>query len=295
MAGTIFDYEAGRIYARFAHYGKTDFIQLDIRMDGDTIITTDCDDDWQKAEPEFYQKDSIEFSVYMSSTFCPFKDFIRFLEAITIDVKECAFRWEAEGPEGEMRWERRFVEDTGFLTVRWDSAKEKFNHRMMLNTRQAVEMLYTAFRTFVDSSDYDPFRYERLTYGESFVLIINDATLDDLCEALIPLKADAAEAVIQRLFDVVLDRSFRGLLNQSFPVDYFLKTDDGTTKSNEQKPVIESSWDTWDKEQRKANLKEIYTWQYLGPFGANLRQLRSTIIENFLEFPEHQQQSDTVG
>jgi hypothetical protein len=285
MAGTMFNYEAGRIDARFTHYGKGDYIQLDIRMDGDTIITTECDDNWQKAEPEFYQKDSIEFRVYMSADSWPFKDFIRFLEAITIGVQECVFRWDAEGPNGEMRWERRFVDDTGFLTVQWWGRKEEFNHRMMLNTRQMVEMLYTAFRSFVDSSDYDPIRYETLSYGEGFELVIKDATLDDLCEALILLNAESAEAVLQRLFDAVSDRSFRGLLNQRFPLAHFLNTDDEVTKSNQEDPIIEPSWNTWDMEQRRANIKDIYTRLLFTAFGENLRQLRSGIIESWLAQP----------
>lgn len=284
MAGTIFNYEAGYIDARFSHYEKTDFIQLDIRMDGDTIITTECDDNWQKSEPEFYQKDSVEFSVFMTATSCPFKDFIRFLEAIALGVQECAFRWDAEGPEGEMRWERRFIDDTGFLTVLW-SSEEEYNYRMMLNTRQAVAMLYGAFRSFVESSDYDPVRWESLTYGENFELIINDATLDDLSEALVMLNAEAAEAVIQRLLRVVSDRSFHPE-KQSFPIEYFLKLDDAATIPSEPEPIIEPDWDSWDKEQRKVSIKSIFDWPLASWMGSNLRQLRSTIIESWLALPE---------
>lgn len=148
-----------------------------------------------------------------------------------------------------------------------------------------LEMLYTAFRSFVDSSDYDPMLYETLTYGDAFALIINDATVGDLCKELISLNADAAEAVIQRLFDMVSDRCFSGS-RQSFPIAHYLKTDADATGPKELKPTIESNWDAWDKEQRKEHIKEIYTWQFLSSFGGNLRQMRSMIIENFLAVQE---------
>ena len=137
MSGIFFDYEPGRIHARFSHRGKSDDINLEIRMDGDVTTTTDCDDEWHLAEPENWQKDGTEFTVYMSSVFCPFPDFIRFLEAISIEVQECGFRWMAEGPDGAIQWTRRAIQDTGFLTVEW-SSEDSFSHRMMLNTRQAV-------------------------------------------------------------------------------------------------------------------------------------------------------------
>lgn len=285
MTRILFEYEAGFIDASFSHVSEFDYIKLDIRMNGDITTTTECNIEGHWAEPEAHQKENVEFTVYMSSVFCPFKDFIRFLEAITLDVQECAFRWDAEGPDGEMRWERRYLEDTGFLTVDWYSNKTQFSHRMMLNTRQAVRMLYTAFRSFVDSSDYDPFRYENLSYGDAFTLVMSNSSLDDLSDKLVQLDANAAEAVIQKLHGSVQER-YTKEEKLSFPVEYFLERTDGIPPSSEQDSMIRPEWDSWNLKQRRANLDTIFDWGYLSCFGANLRQLQSPLVESWLALPE---------
>ena len=169
MAGTIFDYKPGRINARFRHGSGFDTIVLRIRMSGATVITTPCDDQFQKGNPVNHVADRQDFSVYMTSVWCPFADFIRFLEAIVIQVRECSFDWDAEGPDGGMKWERRFINENGFLTIEWHSRHSKFEHRMMLDTRQTVKTLYTTFRRFVESPEYDYLRYEEHTFGEELV------------------------------------------------------------------------------------------------------------------------------
>jgi hypothetical protein len=287
MTGILFHYQPGQIDAQFSHANKYDDIKLDIRMDGDVTITTECDNDRNLAQPEAYQKEAVEFSVYMSSVFCPFEDLIRFLEAISLEVQECAFRWEGEGPDGEMRWNRRYLNDTGFLTVNWCSNTDEFSYRMMLNTRQTVGMLYTAFRSFIESDAYDPIRYEEIGFGDSFELVLSNATLADLSEALTQLKAEAAETVIQRLNDTVGNR-YSECQKLSFPLDYFLKTDH-MPKSNKEDAVIPAEWDSWDQEQQRGSINSIYDWKYTLGFGANLRQLRSTLVESWLAqpVPEH--------
>ena len=284
MTGIFFDYEPGRIDARFSHRGKWDDINLEIRMDGDVTTTTECDDEWHLAEPESWQKDGAEFTVYVSSVFCPFKDFIRFLEAISIDVQECGFRWEAEGPEGSMRWSRRFQQDTGFLTVEWSSEKQ-ISHRMMLNTRQAVRMLYGAFRTFIESSDYDPIRYERLTCGEGFSLVLADASLDDLARRVATFEADKAEDVIQYLWDTVSCRC-EGGLKSTFSIDYFVGTNVPKARSSADDSWIKPEWNALSADQRVATLRTIFDWESTSASGANLRELRSKLVEDWLALPE---------
>jgi hypothetical protein len=285
MTSILFEYEAGHIDATFSQDSRYDYIKLDMRMDGDITTTTECNLEGYLADPEQYQKEGVEFTVYMASVFCPFPDFIRFLEAITLDVQECAFHWDAEGPDGEMRWERRYLEDTGFLTVNWCSNKDQFSHRMMLNTRQVVRMLYSAFRSFVESSDYDPIRYENLSYGDSFALVISNASLDDLSDKLVQLDAIDVEAVIQKLKGVVHERNIKGS-KMSFPVEYFLEGTEAIVPSSEQDPVILPEWGSWDLAQRRVDLKDIFGWRYISNFGANLRQLQSTLVESWLALPE---------
>ena len=286
MSGTFFDYEPGRIDARFSHDSKFDHITLDIRMGGDATISTNCDDGFHLAVSENHKKDDMEFQVYVSSVFCPFGDFIRFLEAITIGVQECSFEWDSEGPDGKMHWKRRHIQDTGFLTVDWHSSKKNFSYRMMLNRWQVVGALYTAFRTFAESPDYDPLRYEELAIGESFALVLSNATLDDLAGALVRLNAAAAETVIQRLRDAVGGRHTEGP-KMNFPIEFFLEsTETGTPPREFYMPWIHPEWRSWSIDQRLADLTELFGDGYSSWHGANLRELRSKLVEDWLAFPE---------
>ncbi len=88
MTYVLFDYKPGHVEARFSHGPKFDLINLDIRMVGDIAITTDCDEQGRKAAPVNRQRETTNLTVRMSSVFCAFKDFIRFLEAITLEVQD---------------------------------------------------------------------------------------------------------------------------------------------------------------------------------------------------------------
>ncbi len=286
MSGTFLTYKPGRIDARFSHDQRFDYINLDIFLDGDITVTTDCDDEFRLATPENHKKENVEFQVYMSSVFCPFGDFIRFLEAITLEVQECSFTWDSEGPEGRMRWERRSIHDTGFLTVEWNSSKTQFSHRMMLKTQQAVGALYTAFRAFAESPEYDPLRYERLTIGNGIALVLSDASLDDLAGAIVVLDAIAAETVVQRLRNAMGERR-DGELKRSFPIRSFLEPTGTIMPSGEfYQPWICPEWDSWDFDQRFNDLNELFDGGASSWYGANLRELRSRLVEDWLASPE---------
>ncbi len=273
------------IEARFHHADEFDFIDLDIRLVGNVTLALECENQGEEVEPVRPEREAIDFTVYMSSVFCTFRDFIRFLEAITLEVKECAFEWEAEGPDGRLRWKRRYVQDVGFLTIEWDSYKEKFSHRMMLNTRQAVKMLYSAFRMFVDSPEYDPLRYERLSYGESFALILSNASLDDLAATLVRMNADAAKTFLQALDEAIYDRHMKGP-KLSWPIEYFHRATEPVEPSSQYNAWIDPEWNNWDIEQRMNQLKELFSWSVRSWHGENLRKMRSKLIEDWLSLPE---------
>ena len=294
VSGTYFNYAPGRIEARFSHDTEFDYINLDIRMGGDITTTTECDDQGRLAKPESHQKEDAEFQVYISSVWCPFTDLIRFLEAITIEVQECSFSWDPEGPEGRMRWERRCFQGTGFLTVEWKSSDKQFSHRMMLNTRQAVSMLYTALRSFAESPEYDPLRYEQLTAGESFALVLSNSSLDDLAGALIQLNATAAESVIQCLKEVIGSRHTKGP-KLSFTIGNLLESTETVISSSEfNKPWIHPDWDSWNLDQRLTDLKSMFEGDSSSWYGANLRELRSKLIEDWLALPEPQPRQNFI-
>lgn len=285
MAGTFFNYEPGSIQVSFSHDEKFDYINLDVELIQDVTITTACDDQFRPDLPERHQGDPLKFSVYFSSVFCPFGDFIRFLEAITIEVQECGFDWDPEGPYGKMQWTRRFLNDTGFLTITWESHSEKFSHRVMLNTRQAVRALYGAFRHFVESAEYDPLRYEEISNGEAFKLVLADATLDDLEAGLLPLDSETVHSVITRLREVTGARHIEGP-KASHSLSYYFEANWADRPLTEWDKLIPDNWDSLSPDQRTAALREAFGWGNGSWDGANLRELRSVLIEEWLAKPE---------
>lgn len=283
MAGTFFDYHPGSIKAHFSHEGEFDYIKLDMDIVCNTTVTTDCDDQFQLEQPVRHQEDDLSFNVYMSSVFCPFGDFIRFLEAITIEVQECAFEWDAEGPSGRMHWQRRYIDDTGFLTVDWNGRDGEFSHRVMFYTRQAVGALYGAFRSFVDGPDYDPIRYEELKTGQSFGLVVADGTLDDLSSRLIAFDSKRCNEIINRLREACSNKRASNS-GSKHTIDEFCG-DSWEENNIEWDAWIDDDWNHKNHAERMSVLSEIYEWGSMGWHGANLRALKSQRIEDWLAQP----------
>lgn len=297
MPGTFFDHQPGRINARFRHGSGFDTIVLRIRMSGAVVTTTPCDDQFQKGNPVNHVAAKQNFSVCMTSVWCPFADLIRFLEAIVIQVRECSFDWDAEGPCGVMKWERRFVNKNGFLTVEWHSRSSKFEHRMMLDTKQAVRMLYTAFRRFVESPEYDFLRYEEHTIGEALVTGLGGRySQNEIVEHIKWLDLKGA----RKLLNVILQRSgYRhgctyewkpenaDQIRQPMEFDQCMATygviDYEDSEYCKPDRYIRDEWAGWDAAQREADLLELLACGGSGGwYGAPLREMRSTIIEEYL-------------
>jgi hypothetical protein len=213
------------------------------------------------------------------------KDFVTFLEAIAIDVEECAFYWDAEFCYGRMGWERRFPRDTGFFTVEWSTSKEQFSHRIMLNTRKTVSELYSAFRGLVESQEYDRLRYERVTYGEAFSLLLSDATLGALMENLVQMDAIKAKEVLQKLGHIYDSRSTDGQKNERRSIDYFLAETNPNEVWNDYREYdgrIGPEWDTWGIDQRKYHLETYLSYTNREWEGNNLQKTGSKLIEDWL-------------
>ncbi len=89
-------------------------------------------------------------------------------------------------------------QESGDLIVEWTSRGASFVHTTLLYTRDTVAGLYGALRSFAESADYNPFRYERLTLGESVPLLVPGTTADDLADRLVRLDGFAAMTAIGR-------------------------------------------------------------------------------------------------
>lgn len=287
--GIFFDYTPGRIDARFRHAARSYKAVLRLRMSNAIVTTTPSDEDWKLGESINHMQRAVDESVLVSSIFCPFNDFVRFLEAVCLQVQECAFEWDAEGPTGRMEWQRRFIDDTGFLTLKWDGRfrghERKFEHRMMLNTRQMVRMLYMALRRFVESPEYDPIRYEDMQVGEAFSLVLNDRSIDNLAEVAVNFEAWRAVSLLYQLRGVVADHLYDGR-RLSYPLQHYVELSETPVELDEFNSWIRKDWDALDRLQRMAEIRRIFECKDLGCDGANLRELRSALVEDWLAQPE---------
>jgi hypothetical protein len=284
IIGTNFDYEPGSIKACFIQK-EFDYIYLDISLTGHVVIQTHLQSENEPGTPIRHQKKGIDLALHITSQECPFKDFVTFLEAIAIDVEECAFNWDAEFCYGRLHWERRFPKDTGFFTVEWSTSREQLSHRMMLNTRQMVGALYLAFRTLVESPDYDRLRYEGVTYGEAFALLLSNASLDDLVREFVRRNALEAKELLLRLGQIYGSRSTDGQKNETRPIEYFLEKTNPNDLWNDYREYdgwIDPEWDTWNIDQRKNRLETLLSYRNHDWEGNNLQKTRSKLIEEWL-------------
>ena len=301
MGGTLFDYTPGYIDVRFEHSDSFDYIDMHIRLLGATATTTECNDDFTKEEPVHHIETAMEFTVYMSSLFCPFSDYIRFLEAMVIQVEKCAFTWDPEGPYVAMEWERRYLNQDGFLTVEWSGHGREFKHRMMLETRQTITMLYTAFRHFVESSAYDPVRYEKLTIGEEMCLGLGKLySQDAIIDYLKILDRNTARKLTDAIMQRVGSRRIMDHLTNPpespkdirLPINFdkCLSLYGFIEKSNPEEidPAdsdfyILDEWQEMEQIKREKTLKELFEqFSLLGWNGSHLSDARSSIVESYL-------------
>lgn len=286
MSQFYFDYTPGHISARFAHGSEFDYIEFYLRMGGEARTVEERSDDDREGTVREEREEIRDHNLYMSSVFCPFEDFIRFLEAIAIDVQEVAFEWEAEGPTGAMRWTRSRLGESGHLMVEWSGRGRSFVQQTHLYTRDTVAALYGGFRSFVESADYNPFRYEALTLGDCVPLLIPGAAPETLADRLVQLDGIAAMSAISGLV-CAADARYRGQTG-AYPVEHFLDARTALPAdhrlSDEQMRDAET-WDAAGEPQRREMLTGEFSYRVRSWHGHNLRSLRSNLIEAFLAKP----------
>jgi hypothetical protein len=296
IKGYMFDYVPGQIEVRFEHEDSFDYLRMHIRMRTGQTTTTPVDHDFAKGQPAASGGDVQVLSCRISSLWCPFHALIRWLEAVTTGVQECAYEWDAEAEDGRMEWRRR-ADETGFVTVKWpwhyDAAE---GLRVMVVRKQMVAAFYQAFRSFVESPAYDPLRYERLSIGDAALLILNDlVSMQDLIDRLLPLTAHRAKQVMNGICGFASERHRGSGGDKLKGRSAFTSTWDDCWRESEIieiKPpddgrispyYIAEEWDSWGKTQRSKDLEILFQRdQSCGGDGAPLRNLRSTLLETWL-------------
>ena len=276
------------IGASFAHGDEFDYVELRLSFDGIVFSAFPLTDNRYDGPWEDLPCDQVDFLVYFSSVFCAFPDYLKFLEAIAVGVEKCAFYWEAEGPDGCFSWHRRNADGIGILTVTWQS-RPAFRYGILINGREAVSVLYRAFRNFVESDAYDPLRYEKLTLGESLELILEPGGFTTLLERLVVLEAEKASWLVQEILEAVEDRQ-RASSKERFPLETFLETVAGTLPDREPLPEgcirhgeMPEGWDGWTIQERQEELVAIMDWGGSSWYGKPLRTMRSPLVEFWID------------
>lgn len=237
-----------RIEVSFRHE-RHDWLRMRVRAQGARPVYVR-----REGEPSAKHPRRRKLSLRLSSVFCPFPDLIAWLEAMAAGVQECAFEWDAEGPMGRLEWE------CPFLSITWRDQGRTYALQIRGERRQVVAAFYQAFRGFMESSAYDPLRYEELRNGDRLVLMLrNELTEDELIGQLLERDAAAAEAKLAAIWPI------------------------GPTALNpEALPWIDPGWRQWDTARRRAYLKEVFALGGPDWFGTNLRALRSEYVERWL-------------
>ena len=292
MSGVFFNYKNASIQVEFSH-GNWDYINIDIHLYGDIVISTPCDEHLTQRASIQHPADNLDIHMWTSSALSHFfLSMVHWLEAIICKVDECAFRWEAEGPDGKLQWFNQ-GKNEGLLHLYWTGAHHnpEINHKIRLNTTHMISTFYRALRNFVTSDNYNPFAYENMSNGDAFALILNNITLDTLTDLLIQKDARATDAILETLWKLshqyseIKDRSQRvttleslqSQANQHLAKQIF-------EQKNEDDCWLISNWDQQSETERRSVLTELY--QHSGAScwnGENLLKLRSPMIEQYLK------------
>ena len=292
MAGVMFDYLDTCIRVDFRSDYCPGYIRIIFHISLDTTAAKHCENDPQKngAAMDAVREVSLPCSTSgVLSSF--FSSLVSWLEAITCNVDECAFSWDSEGPDGDLRWFRG-LEGQGLLIMTWTGSHDSadFEQKILLNKAQMVRALYQSFREFVESDRYDPIAYERLQYGEMFDLVVTDGR-EALAQELAARDSYGAFALIQTIDDFAHDfkKGFprrAALVELTKLAQSWWESPSGNVAwcQSDKEYLLSAAWDNWSKVQRLQHVQEdLCLYGGLGRYGENLRTLRSPLIENWLQ------------
>lgn len=287
MSRTVFNYIDGYLRVEFAPIYRDD-IAIIFHLHGDGIVRTPVTEKFEKGTPDIaFAEDLIVRTWTSPSVSAFFLSMVRWLEAVICEVQECAFRWEGEGPDGELRWRNNWGA-SGHLQLQWSGSRdtEPVDCGILLNRAQMVRALYSTFRDFVESDRYDPLVYEELRAGEVFALVLEDSDLEVLADTL----ADRNRLAAGRLLDAMLNRAWDykvGYPRKLHLAEYVAQADALAGHKQDEEQVqgwLLPEWDGWSRDRRRTDVMEaVYPCGVAMGLGERLRELRSPVIEAWLE------------
>lgn len=291
MAGLIFDYFDGYLRVDFRSGPWLGDIEIIFHVSGDTASTTPCDIDFKKGKPAIAVADDVMLRCWTSSSMSYFfRDMVSWLEAVTCNVHECAFHWDGEGPEGELRWFGG-ARESGTLRMSWTGRRDSapFDHSVRLEKSKMVRSLYQALRVFAESEDYDPISYESLTYGEIFDLVLIEGR-KALTNEIIVRDGLFANKLMQAIFEFSFDFE-KGYPRRASLAEFIdmagscreSRSLSGESELDQLNDLFGEKWECLSAERRRRYVEDdLYSAGGRGGCGENLRVLRSPLIESWL-------------
>jgi len=276
MSRYFFDYGPGRLNVRFVQAGSGDmYMHLRLRVGVDTV--TQVNGNFAPTGSSSSGGELVRRRLRICAAFCPFPQMIAWLEAISLGLNHCDWRWDGEGPCYALEW------NGGQLVVQEEYSEEQPEAvRVKLDRREVVTAFYRSFRRFAGSRLYRPAEYEKRRFGEIMVEAEGHGlTEDELRGRLLTLGAAELEPMLHGWHS-------NGIFAREEEADRF----PGTYRDPEARmgsvrlwrfPYVTDEWDGWDTRRRRASLCEIFDFVDHGYFGTPLRGLRSEIVERFLD------------
>jgi hypothetical protein len=236
------------------------------------------------------EKPGVSVRARMADSSCAFPFIVRWLEAVTGGVQECACYWDGEGPDGELHWGGAW--ESGSLRIGWTT--EQFVYRAFLRKADMVRAIYQSFREFVESDRYDPLAYEQLSAGEAFELVLESPDLGEVADALASRSRADGKALVHSMLDLAYAKDL-GYPRRATLAQFLERAAQYQSDEEDVEHWIPSEWDEWSVTQRRRFVvDEIYRGDPGLAYGSKLRELRSPLVEKWLA--EHEQAgSQTSG
>lgn len=258
-------------------------VPFDVVLHGDVMMRKSTADLCASSEPMASAPGDVTVQMRMSSALGGFGSMVSWLEAVTCGVQDCAFSWDAEGPDGELRWQGPW--EDGTLTMSWTAGEHDYG--LYVNKAQMLRAFYESFRSFVESERYDPLAYEWLESGEVFALVLEGGDLEGLADRMVTLSRDMAEALVAVMLDLAADLD-AGQPRRASLAGFMERAAHGEFDRREENRWFAAEWEHWDfAERRRCILEETFKRRPMIELGEKLRELRSPLVEKWLA--EHKQ------
>lgn len=229
------------------------------------------DDYWLSLEILFLNNDKVieQVCCEISAIFCPFKNLIEWLEFVIDCSEKSTFTWEAEGPEGAMRYinSHFYLEWSGLSNI----ASKDFEIICHVNKKDLVNAFYGAFRSFVSSQYYKPELYEALSLGDELrIRHFSGLSKNELMNTLLTLNSKKLNEKL-----VSIRQPIKIKTEQNEGIKVFDVINIGS--------YFDEDWDGLEKKDKSKSLQKILRQKKSIGSKTNLIKLRSTKIEGWLK------------